>query len=70
MRYIFGDSSHVDAHQHPNGGGWVADTAHVDNAAFVGPNAQVSGNARVCVGREFMILLKYTIMQQFMSMHE
>jgi hypothetical protein len=43
----------VPAHQHPNGGGWVADTAYVAETAFVGPNARVfdkawvSGNARV-----------------------
>ena len=49
----------VPAHRHPNGGGWVADTAQVfdntlvfgntqvfDNARVFG-NAQVSGNARV-----------------------
>jgi hypothetical protein len=35
------------AHQHPNGGGWVADTAHVDATAYVGPDAKVSGTARV-----------------------
>ncbi len=38
----------VAAHQHKNGGGWVADTAHVDETAFVGPNARVYGHARVC----------------------
>ena len=47
MKYIFGDSSDIDAHQHKNGGGWVADTAHVDETVFVGPDAQVFGNARV-----------------------
>ena len=31
----------VPAHQHSNGGGWVADTATVE------PNARVSGDARV-----------------------
>ena len=31
----------VPAHQHTNGGGWIADTAHVD------PTARVFGNARV-----------------------
>ena len=34
-------------HRHPNGGGWVQDTAHVDDTAYVGPDAQVSGSARV-----------------------
>ena len=37
----------VPAHQHPNGLGWVADTAHVDPSAYVGPNARVYGYARV-----------------------
>ena len=37
----------VPAHQHPNGGGWVADTATVDEKAFVGPDAKVFGNAKV-----------------------
>lgn len=37
---------------HPNGGGWVADTARVSASAYVGPNAavlggQVLGNARI-----------------------
>ncbi len=40
------------AHQHPNGGGWVADAANVASTAYVGPYAKVlggtiSGNARV-----------------------
>ena len=40
-------------HRHPNGGGWVQDTAHVDDTAYVGPKARVydsawvSGSARV-----------------------
>ena len=37
----------VPAHQHPNGGGWVADTATVEETAFVGANAQVYGSALV-----------------------
>jgi UDP-3-O-[3-hydroxymyristoyl] glucosamine N-acyltransferase len=37
----------VAAHQHSNGGGWVADTATVADTAFVGPNALVYGNAQV-----------------------
>jgi len=37
----------VPAHQHPNGGGWVADTAFVAETAFVGKNAVVFGWARV-----------------------
>jgi len=31
----------VPAHQHSNGGGWVADTAKVADTAYVGPDAQV-----------------------------
>ena len=34
-------------HRHPNGGGWVQDTASVDETAHIGPDAQVYGNARV-----------------------
>ena len=37
----------VAAHQHPNGGGWVADSAVVSDTAYVGPDAMVFGNARV-----------------------
>ena len=37
----------VPAHQHTNGGGWVADSAVVDDSAYVGPNAYVFGEARV-----------------------
>lgn len=37
----------VPAHQHPNGGGWVAETATVAPGAFVGPAAQVYGTAIV-----------------------
>lgn len=44
--FDFGDGP-VPAHQHSNGGGWVADTAHVDETAYVGPDARVYGDARV-----------------------
>jgi carbonic anhydrase/acetyltransferase-like protein (isoleucine patch superfamily) len=37
----------VPARQHPNGGGWVADTAMVYPTACVDKNAQVSGDALV-----------------------
>ena len=40
----------VPAHQHPNGRGWVADTAHVDDSAYIGPDARVFGDARVSGG--------------------
>ncbi len=33
--------------QHPNGGGWVAKTAHVDETAYVGPGAIVAEQAKV-----------------------
>jgi hypothetical protein len=46
--FDFGDGKGpVPAHKHPNGGGWVADTATVAEAAYVGPGARVYGNARV-----------------------
>jgi hypothetical protein len=38
----------VAAHRHPNGGGWVADSATVTDNAYVGPDATVSGRATVC----------------------
>lgn len=34
-------------HQHPNGLGWVANTATVDSTAYVGPNAQVLNGAQI-----------------------
>jgi len=47
-KYDFQDGNGpVAAHQHPNGGGWVADTAYAADTAYVGPNAKVSGNAQV-----------------------
>ena len=36
-----------EQHQHKNGGGWVANTASVAYSAYVGPDAQVFGNAQV-----------------------
>ncbi len=36
-----------EMHKHPNGGGLVADTASVDQSAYVGPNAAVLGRAQV-----------------------
>ncbi len=44
--FDFGDGP-VPAHKHPWGGGWVADTAKVENSVFVGPNARVYDQARV-----------------------
>lgn len=44
----FGDGAgKVPAHQHENGGGWVAETAHVEPSCYVGPHAVVYGNARI-----------------------
>lgn len=37
----------VPAHQHPNGEGWVANTATVAASAYVGPSARVYGTALV-----------------------
>ena len=37
----------VPAHQHLYGGGWVADSAHVDASVRVAGDAQVSGDAWV-----------------------
>ena len=36
-----------EQHQHKNGGGWVANTATVEDSVYIGPDAQVSGNAQV-----------------------
>ena len=38
----------VKYHHHPNGGGLVAETAEVDDSAFIGPVAKVCGSGRVC----------------------
>ena len=46
LEFDFGDGK-VPAHQHPNGEGWVADTATVADTAYIGVDARVSGNARV-----------------------
>jgi len=45
-KFDFGNGM-VDAHRYPNGGGWVANTAQVAETAYVGPDAEVFGNARV-----------------------
>jgi hypothetical protein len=36
-----------EQHQHKNGGGWVANTATVEDSVYIGPDAQVSCNAQV-----------------------
>ena len=38
----------IEGYLHPNGGGFVANTAMVKKSAYIGANAQVYGNARVC----------------------
>jgi carbonic anhydrase/acetyltransferase-like protein (isoleucine patch superfamily) len=44
----FGDGlGPVLAHQHPNGGGWVADTASVEETVYVSTHAAVGGEAMV-----------------------
>ena len=48
MEYDFEDGNGpVPAHKHPNGGGWISDTATVSATAYVGNNARVCGDARV-----------------------
>ena len=36
-----------EQHQHKNGGGWVANTATVEDSVYIGPDAWVYGNAQV-----------------------
>ena len=46
--FDFGDGNGpVPAHKHPKGGGWVADTATVDETAYVGAEARVFDYAKV-----------------------
>ncbi len=44
--YDFGNGP-VPAHRHIRGGGWVANTATVDDNCYIGPYARVFGNAFV-----------------------
>ena len=37
----------VPAHRHINGSGWVANTAKVENTAYIGPNARIFGYATI-----------------------
>jgi hypothetical protein len=37
----------TDGHLHANGGGWVQNSASVDNSVYVGPHAMVLGNAQI-----------------------
>lgn len=43
----------VPAHKHPNGGGWVANTALVDRSVFVSSSARVLEMQKFMVMREF-----------------
>jgi carbonic anhydrase/acetyltransferase-like protein (isoleucine patch superfamily) len=46
MEFDFGDGGGpVPARKHPNGGGWVANTALADDSVYVGPGAMVYQNA-------------------------
>jgi len=48
MTYDFCDGfGSVPAHRHPNGGGWVAETAKVGDAVYVGPEARIHGHATI-----------------------
>jgi len=44
---MFPDTKAKNWHQHPNGGGWVLDTADVSPTAYIGPDALIHGNACV-----------------------
>ena len=37
----------VPAHKHPNGGGWVANTANVEDTVYVEPNSRVCDDAMI-----------------------
>ena len=41
--HVFRDGIERPAHQHSNGGGWVADTATASEDAYIGPRAEVIG---------------------------
>ena len=41
--HVFHDGIERPAHQHSNGGGWVADTATASSEAYIGPRAEVIG---------------------------
>ena len=43
--HVFRDGIERPAHQHSNGGGWVADTATASSEAYIGPRAEVIGGA-------------------------
>ena len=37
----------VPAHKHPFGGGWVANTAEVDDSVYIAPLARIFGHAKI-----------------------
>jgi NDP-sugar pyrophosphorylase family protein len=37
----------IPTHQHPNGGGLVADTAQVDDSVYIGSNVQIYGEVKI-----------------------
>ena len=41
--HVFRDGIERPAHQHSNGGGWVADTATASEDAYIGPRAEATG---------------------------
>jgi len=43
----FPDATAETWHQHPNGGGWVENTAIVDATAYVGTGATICGDATI-----------------------
>lgn len=49
-----------DAHIHPNGLGWVANTASVSASAYVGPSAKVLGFAEV---RDYAVIADHAIIK-------
>jgi carbonic anhydrase/acetyltransferase-like protein (isoleucine patch superfamily) len=54
ITYDFDDGlGPVPAYRHPNGGGWVSETAQVEKTATVGPQARVHGYAVI---RDFAVI--------------
>ena len=47
LQLLFSDASAETWHEHPNGGGWVQNTAFVEPMAYVGIDCIVYGDARV-----------------------
>ena len=42
VRYPWLPESSKDYHQHENGGGWVHNTAKVDETAYIGDGAEIN----------------------------